>query len=552
VRSVTRRQALGVLAAAPAGMLAYEAPDVPQPVVRRHDEAIEHLLASQVTNAASPGYGTLEDPRGVYAVRPAASFIEACMAAYLHPRSKFHANPLLVERMKLAAGYMERNQHADGFIDYRDTNFDSPPDTGFTIHNLATAACLAKRANREDLLAITEPYMRKAGAGLVVGGIHTPNHRWVVCSALAQINEVFQDHSYIRRIDQWLQEGVDIDEDGQFTERSTSVYNAVCDRAFLVMAAKLGRPELFEPVRKNLDSMLYLLHSNYDVVTEISRRQDRDQRSATMAAFWFALQYLAVKDGNGQFATLANHLAPQSASLSAYMEYPEMAGRIPAPAGLPDHFEREMHALGIVRVRRGPISATLISDDPIFFALHNGDVAIEGIRFASAFFGKGQFSAPAIKKQGDNYVLSQKLDAAYYQPLNPPRRVTPATWSALRKERAATQKCVLEQIATIIKTPNGFRLRIQAHGTKGVPVSIEINLRGGGKIEGVTSAADGTALLQGGFATYSGRENWIRFGPGLGQHSYTQVRGALPKLPGTSVYLTAFTPCDHSVEFECR
>src|SRR6185312_9657144 len=146
--------------------------------------------------------------------------------------------------------------------------------------------------------------------------------------------------------------------------------------------------------------------------------------------------------------TLANHLAPQSASLSAYMEYPEMAGRMPTPAPLPDHFEREMRSLGIVRVRRGPISATLISSDPIFFALHNGDVAIEGIRFASAFFGKGQFFAPAIKKQGENYVLSQKLEAAYYQPLNPPRRVTPATWSTLRKERAATQKCVLEQIAS--------------------------------------------------------------------------------------------------------
>src|SRR6185312_675347 len=148
MRSLTRRQVLGALAAVPAGMLAYEAPDVPEPVIQRHDEAVKRLLASQVTNAGSRGYGTLEDPLGVYAVRPAASFIEACTAAYLHPQSKFHRNTLLLDRMKLAAGYMERNQHADGFIDYRDTNFDSPPDTGFTIHNLATAACLAKRANR--------------------------------------------------------------------------------------------------------------------------------------------------------------------------------------------------------------------------------------------------------------------------------------------------------------------------------------------------------------------------------------------------------------------
>jgi hypothetical protein len=233
------------------------------------------------------------------------------------------------------------------------------------------------------------------------------------------------------------------------------------------------------------------------------------------------------------------------------MEYPEMAGRMPRPAPLPDRFEREMRALAIVRVRRGPISATCVSGDPAFFALHNGDVAIEGIRFASAFFGKGQFSAPAVRKQGGDYVLSQKLEAAYYQPLNPPRRVTPATWASLRSERAATQKCVLEQIATVSPTAKGFRLRIQARGTEGVPVSIEINLRDGGALEGCRPAAVGVAFLDDGFATYSGRENRIRFGPGLREHSYAQVRGALPKMPGTSVYLTAFTPCDHTLEFEC-
>jgi hypothetical protein len=549
--SLTRREALGALSAAPAVVRAYENAEIPAAVIRRHEEGIDRLLASQVLDKSSRGYGTLEDPRGVYAVGSAAGLINACMAAYLHPRSRFHSNALLIERMKLAAGYMERNQHPDGFIDYRDTNFDSPPDTAFTIHSLATAACLAKRAKRTDLLAITEPYMRKAGAGLVIGGIHTPNHRWVVSSALAQINEVFPDPAYLRRIDQWLAEGIDIDEDGQFTERSTSVYNAICDRSFLVMAVKLRRPDLLEPVRKNLDSMLYLLHSDYTVVTEISRRQDRDQRTATMASFWFPLQYLAVKDGNGQFASLANHLAPQSASLPAYMEYPEMAGRAPAPAPLPDRFERGMKSLGIVRVRRGPVSATLFSNNPAFFALHNGDVAIEGIRFASAFFGKGQFLTLSIEKNGTDYILRQKLEAGYYQPLNPPQRVTPANWSALRKERAETQKCTLDQVATITPTAKGFRVRIQASGAKDVPVSIEINLRNGGKLDGATRAADGEALLPAGFATCSGPENRIRFGPGLGEHRYTQVRGALPKLPGASVYLTAFTPCDHTLEFDC-
>jgi hypothetical protein len=42
----------------------------------------------------------------------------------------------------------------------------------------------------------------------------------------------------------------------------------------------------------------------------------------------------------------------------------------------------------------------------------------------------------------------------------------------------------------------------------------------------------------------------IRFGPGLRTTDYTQVRGALPKLPGPSVYLTAYTPFDHTLTFE--
>jgi hypothetical protein len=508
-------------------------------IVTYHDQGVENALATQITDPSSAGYGGLPSATGLYTPSGGARIIESGMAAYLHPQSRFHGNNLLAQRIQLAAKFLERIQHPDGRIDLLETNFDSTPDTGFVMHSVCTAACLTQRNHQDELLNTLAPFIRKAAGALAVGGIHTPNHRWVVSSALAQANEIFPDASYVRRIDQWLAEGIDIDADGQYTERSTSVYNTVCDRALTVMAVKLKRPELLDPVRKNLHSMMYLLQPNYEVVTEISRRQDRDQR-ATMGRYWFPLRYFAVKDQEGQFLDIANHFTPANASLATLMEYPEIAGNLPSPVAPPSDYKKEFQELGVVRYRRGPISATVVNQSPTLFALRNGDAVIESVRFATSFFGKGQLTS-----------LDQHLEAPYYQPLDPPQRVTPANWAALRTQRKTSQVQRLHQRCSVTETKNGFQLRIQSDGTDGVPAAIEIHLRDGGELKGCDQPSPGIAFLSKGTATYTANGKSIRIGPALHRHSYVELRGALPKQPGTSIYLTGFTPFDHTVEFEC-
>jgi hypothetical protein len=49
-------------------------------------------------------------------------------------------------------------------------------------------------------------------------------------------------------------------------------------------------------------------------------------------------------------------------------------------------------------------------------------------------------------------------------------------------------------------------------------------------------------LLREGTGRCTSGTDTITFGAGLAEHSWTQLRGALPKWDGQCVYLTGFTP----------
>ena len=184
-------------------------------------------------------------------------------------------------------------------------------------------------------------------------------------------------------------------------------------------------------------------------------------------------------------------------------------------------------------------------------SLRYGDAVVEGVRFATSFFGKGQFVPDTAAKQGSAYLFRQSLEAPYYQPLA--RTITPETWAPTRPERRQTEINRLEQVAEVTETTSGFRVRVKATGTTGVPLAVEIAFRDGGRLEGCTPVpgTPGSFVLERGSGIYRAGKNEIRFGPGGAPHRYVQLRGAEPKLPGQSVYITGFTPFDQTLTFEC-
>ena len=269
-------------------------------LIRANDGAVDSYLVRQATDPASRYRGGIADADGLFPPSSGAALITAYSIALLRRDSRHFGTAAVMDRLRLTVDFVTRGLSKDGNISLPITNFNSAPDTAFFVNPVATVAVLARRAKATEITNAIEPLLRRLGEGLRKGGVHTPNHRWVVTSALAQLHELFSDEAYLRRANQWLAEGIDQDADGQFSERSTTVYNTVSDKGLTLAALKLKRPELLDYVRRNLDAMMYLLHPGNEVVTEISKRQDKNVR-ARPDRYWFPAKLLAVRDNNGLY-----------------------------------------------------------------------------------------------------------------------------------------------------------------------------------------------------------------------------------------------------------
>lgn len=529
--------------------------DFEDDLVRRTDPGVSAWLDHQNRDPQSRRFGGSADAYGFYHGASASGAFELLAPCYLHPRSRHHRSPRILEALERVEIFLKNHTSAEGNLDMWTTNFASPPDTSFAVHSACRAMLLARRRNAPELVALMEPFLKRSIPALLTGGIHTPNHRWEMCAALASLHELYPNPALVTRVDQWLAEGIDIDSDGQYTERSTIVYNSVVNHALAVVALKLNRPQLFDPVRRNIDAVLYLLHGSpsggYEAETAISRRQDVNTRGG-LARYWYPLAVLARRDNNPVYRTLARHYAPEAVGLTMAMLEPELLQFQGPFAPVPDQYEKSFPRMGIARIRRGLTSATIFTKGKFsFFSLRRGDAVINAVRFATGFFGKGQFQPSQFARRDGAYVLTQMLEGPYYQPFQPGRRVD-MTFDETREQRPKSQIARLTQSAEIRETATGFSLRIQAKGTADVPLTIEINCREDAKLGGVNQVSPGVYCPQAGAAHLSIRRDAqeIRISPPLAAHNWYDVRGAEAKLPGPSIYLTGFTPFDVTLNFE--
>jgi len=524
-----------------------------------NDKKIEGLLLIQSDTPGNRWDGGVINEYEIPNAHSTSDFLMVLGSSYASPFSKYYLSESLEKPMDKAITCLLNVQYGDGTIDLHTTNFHSTPDTAFIVNDLSPVFVILKRLERpgiESLLNKMSRFFFNAGKCLLVGGIHTPNHRWVVCSALARLNSFFPSQTYVDRIDEWLSEGIDIDPDGQYTERSVSIYSPVCDNMFLNTGRLLDRPELFYVVRKNLEMTLYYIQPGGEVLTDASGRQDA-ARTGYVNHYYYSYRYFAIKDKNPVYSAVCNLIETRMPELIVrelpiLLEDPFLEEELISPTKIPDNYFKRFEYSGVFRIRRGNTDISIIEKNPSFLSFMKGKAVMQSIRLAAAFFGsRGQFISEETAFDGSRVVLSSFKKHGYFQPFPEEYRAENGNWDKMPRGMRELSEAQTIQFKVAITESNGkISIEIQIDGTEHIPVSCEMSFRPGGELSGVTenNKMEDSYFLENAMGEYKHGDDIIKFGPGTLSHKWAQMRGMLDKQDGNSVYITGYTPFKHSIE----
>ena len=479
------------------------------------------------------------------------------------PGAEINLPPDLRDRAAMAAGYMLRRQNPSGLTDLLGCNYDSAPDTAFTLQMLCEAVAAARQAGSSDLagiLADVERFIRRAVPGVIAGGFHTPNHRWVIAAGLASAKAILPDLDVRAGIEAYLAEGIDLDPDGFYIEHSAAVYDAVCDRAMLLLHEHWKWPDALPAVDRNLQLNLRLLNADGTIETGLSRRQDVDTRSVPLRLAPCYLQAASLLK-NASFAAAADLLWRAAGPsrdregmfwLAAVLR--RFGGAGGHAAGVPDSFRVHLAHNGLVRIRRGRFSASVFRGTQRLLSANSGEARLDGLRIAQSYFGIGNFVSEEMSVDERAVTLrfagAARRRPGYEMPLGRP--VAHDRWEAALADRRIRPLPPCAGELTIREIADGLELRYRtpdAHG--GVLTQIALDFAAGGVWEtddcALKPVAGQAIILRGRQGTMRYGADAIAVGPGADAHRTWHMRDATPAGGAVRVLIPLVTPVDHTL-----
>ena len=532
-------------------------------VIQDTEKRVAHALKTQNLQQGSPYYGAFVMPNGVYMQKHALYQIASLAAAYCCRDTKYYHDDNILTAMLRGLDYVDSTQHENGLFDYITCNFFSAPDTAFCIGIILPAyQYLRQQAALSEGEAVLKDRLEKiihlGGRGLLEGGFHTPNHRWAIAGLLAQCGKLFGEEDLTQAAFQYLNEGIDCNADGEYSEKSAGNYNGVNNQAMLFLADALGDDSYEQHVIRNLRMMMTYWEPDDSIFTANSTRFDKD-RLVYPDGYYFFYLYIGAKYQIPEFIAMANYifgiifeknlLSPDL--LGRFLLHPELAGLESDLCATPTEYTAYYADSGIARVRRGHYSYTVMKDKSNFLYVHNGSVKL-AVKIGGSFCEHRAFKAEKMWEENGVFHLHQTMRGWYYLPF-PEKPATPDWWQMDNASRPKKLGPDMDIDVTVRDTVDGIAVDIRTSGVQGAPWRVELAFSGIDRLENdhmvMPIHGDEVIVVKNGFFTVSNALASMEVGPCFGNHHFTEGKeDSEAKAAGcATVYLTDYTQFHHTI-----
>ena len=455
-------------------------------------------LRLQVLDPSDRNYGGFRCPEHrICEPLAAANTLGSLAVLYMTLDSQYYRNPELANRLHLAMRFLTHSQRSDGTIDgYARGEIHATPTVAEAAHALFRAYRWLSRENEhEGLLHGIETFLRQSVEAIKNKPVFTSHDCWVAAAALVEFDKQFGDSAASGRAESYLQEGINLNNDGIYDDRSP-IYSMQSNAMLFSLAEKLNRPALLEYVRRSLNFLLYTFHSNGETVTEFSDYKEKENGLPTGYSVW---KNMSIIDHNGYYATAADltlstylrridnglirpnvnhpnrHFKREGISrFSMTADIGELLSiesernndwitRLP----LPHQYERKYTQSNIARIHKDQMSLTIIGDKPILFALRNGQAIVDGFRIKYIYHGFRDYNPAGLRTEGKRYFTQNQVIQYVYKPTSTRREVIPLN---------------LRIFTEIEPISDGLELRVVTEGEARIPLQLEFGLRKQGSL----------------------------------------------------------------------
>lgn len=455
-------------------------------------------LRLQILNPSERDYGGFRCPEHwICEPLATANTLASLAVLYMTPDSQYYRDSELSNRLHLAMRFLTHSQRADGTIDgYARGEIRATPTMAETAHALFRAyRWLARENEHEALLQRIEGFLRKGLEAIKNKPVFTLHDCWVAAAALVEFDKQFADSAALGRAESYLQEGININSEGIYDDRSP-VYSMQSNAMLFTLAEKLNRPALLEYVRRSLNFLLYTFHPSGEMATEFSDHKGEENGLPTGYSVW---KNMSIIDHNGYYATAADltlatylrridnglvrpninhpnrHFKQEGVSRFAMTadigellaieseRNNDSIDRLP----LPRQYEEKYVQSNITRIRKDQMSLTIIGDKQTLFTFRNGEAIIDGFRIKYIYHGFRDYEPTGLAVDGQQYLTQNQVIQYVYKPTSTRREVIPLN---------------LRIFTEIELISDGLEFRITTEGESRIPLQLEFGLRKAGSL----------------------------------------------------------------------